>query len=92
MLDAIRIFRLGALLILLSIVAVSQAIPSRPRCIDDEEVPLLQNDCTRAPYGSIARGHGPESQSQNNQTALEYTIFRTKVYTIPIRSILINEN
>lgn len=91
-LDAIRIFRLGALLILVSIVAVSQVIPARPRCIDDEEVPLLQDDCTRASYGSIAQVQGPESQGQNNQTALEYTIFRIKVYTIPIRSILVNEN
>ena len=91
-LDIIRIFRLGALLILLSIVAIYRAIPVRPRCIDDEEVPLLQDDCTRTCYGSIARGQGPDSQGQNNQTVLEHTISRIKVYTIHMQSILINEN
>lgn len=86
--DITRMIRLGVLLILLSIVAISRAIPARPRCMDEEDVPLLQDACNRPQYGSTACNEDLDSRSQNNQSVLEYTIPRVKVYTVQLENIL----
>lgn len=90
--DITQLVRLGILLLLLSIVAISRTSRDRPRCVDEEDVPLLQDTCNRPHYGSTARNEYLDPRSQNNQSLIEYSIPRVKVYAIQTENIFEERN
>lgn len=86
-LNVVRIFRLVTLILLVGIVAISQAIPIRCRPVDEERVPLLRDDRTRNPddaypYGTISRSPVRHPQGRDDQGGLGYFTRRITVCAI----------
>lgn len=88
--DTTRMIRLGALLILLSVVAISWGTHARPSRRDEENVPLLQDACNRPHYGSTASTACSEGglsvRNWSNRHVYEYIVRRVKVYTVQLEN------